>query len=58
MDNGSDRLLRPSVIYETITNGYPTTCAASGGAEIRTVVDTARLTGGSPFGTIFKTISG
>ena len=30
--------------------------AAEGEADIRTVVDTARLAGRSPFGTILKTI--
>jgi transposase len=30
--------------------------AAEGEADIRTVVDTARLSGGSPFGTILKIV--
>jgi transposase len=30
--------------------------AAEGEAAVRTVVDTARLTGGTPFGTILKTV--
>ena len=35
----------------------PRHVAAEGEAAIRTVVDTARLTGSGPFGTILKTVS-
>lgn len=56
-NNGSERLLRPSVVQRKVTNGYRAMWAAEGEADIRTVVDTARLTGSSPFGTILKTIS-
>ena len=55
-NNGSERLLRPSVIQRKMTNGYQAMWAAEGEADIRTVVDTARLTGRSPFGTILKTV--
>lgn len=55
-NNGSERLLRPSVIQRKMTNGYRAMWAAEGEAAIRTVVDTARLTGASPFGTILKTV--
>ena len=55
-NNGSERLLRPSVIQRKVTNGYRAMWAAEGEADIRTVVDTARLTGSSPFGTILKTV--
>ena len=55
-NNGSERLLRPSVIQRKVTNGYRAMWAAEGEADIRTVVDTARLAGRSPFGTILKTI--
>ncbi len=55
-NNGSERLLRPAVIQRKVTNGYRAMWAAEGEAAIRTVVDTARLSGGSPFGTILKTI--
>ncbi|WP_419829823.1 IS66 family transposase [Methylobacterium sp.] len=55
-NNGSERLLRPSVIQRKMTNGYRAMWAAEGEADIRTVVDTARLTGHSPFGTILKTV--
>lgn len=55
-NNGSERLLRPSVIQRKVTNGYRAMWAAEGEADIRTVVDTARLTGATPFGTILKTV--
>ncbi|GJE58704.1 IS66 family transposase [Methylobacterium trifolii] len=55
-NNGSERLLRPSVVQRKMTNGYRAMWAAEGEADIRTVVDTARLTGSTPFGTILKTI--
>ena len=55
-NNGSKRLLRPAVIQRKMTNGYRVMWAAEGEAAIRTVVDTARLTGHSPFGTILKTV--
>ena len=55
-NNGSERLLRPAVIQRKMTNGYRAMWAAEGEADIRSVVDTARLTGNSPFGTILKTV--
>jgi transposase len=39
-----------------MTNGYRAMWAAEGEAAIRTVVDTARLTGHRPCGTILKTV--
>ncbi|GJE58198.1 IS66 family transposase ISMno4 [Methylobacterium trifolii] len=56
-NNGSERLLRPAVVQRKVTNGYRAMWAAQGEAAIRTVVDTARLTGATPFGTILKTVS-
>jgi hypothetical protein len=47
---------RPAVVQRKVTNGYRAMWAAEGEAAIRTVVDTARLTGGSPFSTVLKTI--
>ena len=38
-----------------MTNGYRAMWAAEGEAAIRTVAETARLTGRSTFGTILKT---
>ena len=55
-NNGSERLLRPAVVQRKVTNGDRAMWAAEGEADIRTVVDTARLTGRSPFGTILKTV--
>jgi transposase len=55
-NNGSERLLRPAVVQRKVTNGYRAMWAAEGEAAIRTVVDTARLTGSSPFSTVLKTI--
>ena len=55
-NNGSERLLRLAVVQRKVTNGYRTMWAAEGEADIRTVVDTARLAGSSPFGTILKTV--
>ncbi|MCJ2038967.1 IS66 family transposase [Methylobacterium sp. J-059] len=55
-NNGSERLLRPAVVQRKVTNGYRAMWAAEGEAAIRTVVDTARLAGHSPFGTILKTV--
>jgi len=55
-NNGSERLLRPAVVQRKVTNGYRALWAAEGEADIRTVVDTARLTGASPFRTILKTV--
>src|SRR6201747_522683 len=56
-NNGCERLLRPAVVQRKVTNGYRAMWAASGGAAIRTVVDTARLSGARTFGTIFKAVS-
>jgi len=55
-NNGCERALRPAVVQRKVTNGYRAMWAAMGEADIRTVVDTARLTGNSPFGTILKTV--
>ena len=56
-NNGCERLLRPAVVQRKMTNGYRAMWAAEGDADIRTVVDTARLTGSSPFGTILRTVA-
>ena len=53
-----DRTLRPAVIQRKVINGYRAMWAAEGEADIRTVVDTARLRRGTnTFKTIFKTVS-
>ncbi|MBX9934627.1 MAG: IS66 family transposase [Methylobacterium sp.] len=55
-NNGCERALRPAVVQRKVTNGYRAMWAAEGEAAIRTIVDTARLTGSSPFATILKTV--
>src|SRR5215218_4963805 len=55
-NNACERDLRPAVVQRKITNGHRAMWAAEGEAAIRTVVDTARLTGASPFGTILRTV--
>jgi transposase len=45
-------------VQRKVTNGYRSMWAAEGEADVRTVVDTARLGQGPPvFSTILKTIS-
>src|SRR5689334_9507138 len=57
-NNACERDLRPSVIQRKVTNGYRAMWAAEGEADIRTVVDTARLKpDASVFGTILRTVS-
>jgi transposase len=57
-NNACERALRPAFIQRKVTNGYRARWAANGEADIRTVVDTARLkTGTTPFQTILATIS-
>ena len=57
-NNGCQRALRPAVIQRKVTNGYRAMWAAEGEADIRTVVDTARLRADTnTFQTILKTVS-
>jgi len=57
-NNACERALRPAVIQRKITNGYRAMWAAEGEADIRTVVDTARLSPGTnTFKTILRTVS-
>jgi len=42
-NNACERALRPAVIQRKVTNGYRAMWAANGEADVRTVVDTARL---------------
>ncbi|MCW6512641.1 IS66 family transposase [Lichenifustis flavocetrariae] len=46
-NNGCERALRPSVVQRKVTNGYRAMWAAAGEADIRTVVDTARIRPGT-----------
>ncbi|ORE85629.1 hypothetical protein ATO4_26417 [Aurantimonas sp. 22II-16-19i] len=57
-NNACERALRPAVIQRKVTNGYRAMWAAKGEADVRTVVDTARLRPGTnTFQTILKTVS-
>jgi len=57
-NNACERDLRPAVIQRKVTNGYRAMWAAEGEADIRTVVDTARLKPGtSVFSTILQTVA-
>jgi transposase len=57
-NNACERALRPAVIQRKVTNGYRAMWAAEGEADIRTVVDTARLRPGTnAFKTILQTVS-
>jgi len=57
-NNACERDLRPAVIQRKVTNGYRAMWAARGEADVRTVVDTARLKPGTGvFGTILHTVS-
>ena len=57
-NNGTERILRPSVIQRKVTNGYRAMWAAEAEADVRTTVDTAKLRGASPFQTILDTLAG
>ncbi|MFD1984314.1 transposase [Mesorhizobium newzealandense] len=57
-NNACERALRPAVVQRKITNGYRAMWAAQGEADIRTVVDTARLAPGTnSFKIILQTVS-
>jgi transposase len=55
-NNDCERALRPAVVPRKVTNGYRAMWAAEGEADVRTVVDTARLSGADTFATILNTI--
>ena len=46
-NNACERALRPAVVQRKVTNGYRAMWAAKGEADIRTVIDTARLKPGA-----------
>jgi len=54
-NNACERDLRPAVVQRKVTNGYRAMWAAKGEADIRTVIDTARL---KPGVNRFQTILG
>ncbi|KMO27604.1 transposase [Methylobacterium variabile] len=55
-NNACERALRPAVVQRKVTNGYRAMWAAAGEADVRTVVDTARLSGANTFTTLLKTV--
>ena len=57
-NNACERALRPAVVQRKVTNGYRAMWAAQGEADVRTVVDTARLKpGANRFQTILTVVS-
>ncbi len=56
-NNACERALRPAVIQRKNTNGFRSMWAAMGDCAVRTVTDTARLTGQTPFQTIAATLA-
>ena len=56
-NNACERALRPAVIQRKVTNGFRSMWAAKGDCAVRTVVDTAKLSGQSPFQTILATLA-
>ena len=56
-NNACERALRPAVIQRKVTNGFRSMWAAQGDCAVRTVVDTEKLGGKSPFQTIFATLA-
>ena len=56
-NNGCERALRPAVIQRKVTNGFRSMWAAKGDCTVRTVIDTAKLSGQTPFQTILATLA-
>ncbi len=56
-NNGCERTLRPAVIQRKVTNGLRSMWAAQGDCAVRTVVDTQKLNGSSPFKTILTSLA-
>jgi transposase len=57
-NNDCERALRPAVINRKVTNGFRANWSAQADAALRTVVDTERLAGTSPYHAIRQTIMG
>jgi transposase len=55
-NNACERALRPAVVQRKVTNRYRAMWAVAGEADLRTVVDTARLSGANTFAIILKAI--
>jgi len=56
-NNACERALRPAVIQRKVTNGFRAMWAAEGDCAVRTVTDTAKLSGKTPFQTITETLA-
>ena len=56
-NNACERALRPAVIQRKVTNGFRSLWAAEGDCAVRTVTDTAKLAGKSPYQTIIETLA-
>jgi transposase len=56
-NNACERALRPAVIQRKVTNGFRSMWAAEGDCAVRTVTDTAKLSGKSPYQTIIETLA-
>lgn len=56
-NNSCERALRPSVINRKVTNGFRAEWAAKTDAAMRSVVDTASLSGANPYRTIHQIVS-
>lgn len=56
-NNDCERALRPAVINRKVTNGFRSSWAAHADAALRTVIDTERLAGLSPYHAIRNTIA-
>ena len=56
-NNACERALRPSVIQRKVTNGFRSMWAAQGDCAVRSVTDTAKLTGKSAWLTINQTLA-
>ncbi len=57
-NNDCERALRPAVISRKVTNGFRANWSAQADTALRTVVDTERLAGTSPYHAIRQTIIG
>ena len=56
-NNACERALRPSVIQRKVTNGFRSEWAAKGDCAVRSVTDTAKLSGQSAWKTITLTLA-
>ena len=56
-NNACERDLRPSVIQRKVTNGFRSIWAAKGDCAVRTVADTAKLRGQTPWKTVNLTLA-